>query len=137
MGPAARRGSVRHQVHIARPVGDIWALVGDAARVHEWFPGITACTVEGDLRTITVGSGLELPEQLVTIDDWQHRFQYRITAPFFREHLSTLDVLDLGDRSSLVVYSVDADPATMALVIGGAAGGALQHLRELLQGGAR
>ena len=48
----------------------------------------------------------------------------------FREHLSTLDVIDLGDGTSLVVYSADADPSTMALVIAGAAGNALEHLRD-------
>ena len=68
------------------------------------------------------------------IDRLQRRFQYRITAPIFREHTSTIDVHDLGDGTSLVVYSVDAEPSTMALVIGGAAGNALQHLRSLLEG---
>ena len=57
-----------------------------------------------------------------------------ITGPIFREHLSTLDVLDLGDGTSLVVYAADADPATMALVIAGAAGNALEHLRDLMEG---
>ena len=57
----------------------------------------------------------------------------RITAPMFREHLSTLDVLDLGDGTSVVVYSADANPSTMALVIAGAAGNALEHLRTMME----
>ena len=62
------------------------------------------------------------------------RFQYRITGPLVREHVSTIDVIDLGDGTSLVVYGIDADPNTMALVIGGAAGNALLRLRDLLEG---
>jgi hypothetical protein len=130
----ANRASVRRQVRIARAPDDVWAIVGDPARIAEWFPGIESATVDGDSRTIVTGSGLPMPEQIVTCDPLQRRFQYRITAPMFREHLSTLDVLDLGDGTSLVVYSADADPSTMALVIAGAAGNALEHLRTTMEG---
>ena len=131
----AERASIRREVRIRAGADDLWAWVGEPARLAEWWPGITACVVDGDTRTITMGSGLPMPEKLLTIDRLQRRFQYRITAPIFREHTSTIDVHDLGDGSCLVVYSVDADPSTMALVIGGAAGNALQHLRSLVEGG--
>lgn len=128
------RGSVRRQVRIARPAEEVWALVGDPARIAEWFPGIESARVEGRTRTITASSGLDMPEEIVTVDPIQRRFQYRITAPLFREHLSTLDVFDLGDGTCLVAYGADADPATMALVVAGAAGAALLHLRDLMEG---
>ena len=128
------RGSVRRQVRIGRTPADVWALVGDPARLPEWFPGIVECTVDGMTRVITTGSGIPMPEQLLTVDSVLRRFQYRITASLFREHLSTIDVLDLDDGTSLVVYSVDAEPSTMALVIGGAAGNALENLRRLMEG---
>jgi hypothetical protein len=130
----ARRGSVRRQVRINCPPDEVWAFIGDPARLPEWFPGITDAKVDGTTRVITTGSGLPMPEEIVTNDPLQRRFQYRITAPMFREHLSTLDVLDLGDGTSLAVYSADADPSVMALVIAGAAGNALEHLRDLLEG---
>ena len=128
------RGSVRRQVRIARSPDDVWAVVGDPGRIQEWFPGIVASTVDGTTRIITTGSGIPMPEEILTNDPLQRRFQYRITAPMFREHLSTLDVLDLDDGTSLVVYSADANPSTMALVIAGAAGNALEHLRDLMEG---
>lgn len=130
------RGSVRRQVRIARPPDDVWAIVGDPARIAEWFPGIVRAEVDDDgrHRTIHTGSGIPMPEQILTCDPLQRRFQYRITTGLFREHLSTLDVLDLEDGTSLVVYSADADPATMALVIAGAAGNALEHLRTTMEG---
>ena len=128
------RGSVRRQARIARPPDEVWARIGDPARIQEWFPGIVESTVDGTTRVITTGSGLPMPEEIVTNDALQRRFQYRITAPMFREHLSTIDVLDLGDGSSLAVYSCDAVPSTMALVIAGAAGDALEHLRTILEG---
>ena len=130
----SNRASVRRQVRIARAPDDVWAIVGDPARIAEWFPGIESATVDGDSRTIVTGSGLPMPEQIVTCDPLQRRFQYRITGPMFKEHLSTLDVLDLGDGTSLVVYAADAAPSTMALVIAGAAGNALDHLRSMMEG---
>lgn len=128
------RGTVRRHVRITCPPEAVWAYIGDAARVPEWWPGITAAEVIDGERTITTGSGIPMAEQIVTVDRLQRRFQYRITGGLFQEHLSTIDVIDLDDGSCLVVYSVDADPATMALVIGGAAGNALRYLKSLLEG---
>ena len=134
MTVTTNRGSVRRHVHIRRPAADVWAVIGDPARIAAWFPGIVSATVDGDHRTIVTGAGLPMPEQIVTNDPLQRRFQYRITAPMFNEHLSTLDVLDLDDGTCVVVYGADADPATMALVIAGAAGNALEHLRTRMEG---
>ncbi|MDQ1403254.1 MAG: hypothetical protein QOG03_1570 [Actinomycetota bacterium] len=130
----ANRGSVRRQVRIACPPDEVWARIGDPSRIQEWFPGIESSTVEGTTRVIVTGSGIPIPEEILTHDPLQRRFQYRITAPMVREHLSSLDVLDLGDGTSLVVYSADADPSTMALVIAGAAGNALENLKTLMEG---
>ncbi len=128
----ASRGSIRHDVRIGRSADDIWALVGDPARLDEWFPGIESCTVDGDQRVIVTRSGLPMPEQLLTVDNTLRRFQYRITSPLFTEHLGTVDVHDLEDGTALVVYSTDAAPAALALVIGGAARAALANLAALM-----
>jgi uncharacterized protein YndB with AHSA1/START domain len=127
----ASRGSVRHAVRLACSPDVIWELLGDPVRIPEWFPGIESCTVEGDVRVVVTRSGLPMPEHLLTVDPVLRRIQYRITAPMFKEHLGTLDVHDLHDGSSLVVFSTDADPAPLALVIGGAGRAALQGLPAL------
>jgi len=125
-------GSVRHEVRIARGPDEVWALAGDPARLHEWFPGIVACTVDGTTRTITTATGIRMPEEILVIDAVARRFVYRITGPLVRHHRGTIDVIDLGDGGSLAVYSTEADPRTMALMIGGAAGSALDELRRRL-----
>lgn len=130
----AARGSVRSEVRVRAAADDIWAVVGDPARLTEWFPGFTSCTVDGDTRTVVMGSGITMPERILTVDRLLRRFQYRITSPAFTEHLSTIDVHDLGDGTCLVVYSVDAEPSVMALVIGGAAAGALENLKAIVEG---
>lgn len=130
------RGSARRERVIAVPADQAWAVISRPELLHLWFPGIVACSVEGDTRTITLGSGMSLPETLLTNDPLQRRFQYRIAGGFFAEHLGTIDVLALDDARCLVVYSSDADPATMAIVLGGATGGALEELARQLEAGA-
>jgi hypothetical protein len=126
-------GSIRHEIRIARRADDVWALVGEPTRLAEWFPGIVASIVDGSSRLITTGAGIPMPEEILVNDPVQRRFQYQITAPMFRFHRGTIDVIDLGDETSLVVYSTDADPRAMALTIGGGTAGALDELRRLLE----
>lgn len=128
-------GSVRYHVHVARSAADVWELVGDPSRLPEWFPGITACEVDGASRTITLASGMQLPEEILVNDPTQRRFQYRITAPLFTFHRGTLDVLDVGDGTCVVAYATDADPRTMALTIGGGTAGALDELKRQMEHG--
>ena len=125
--------TVRRHVRINRPASDLWAILGDAAALPRWFPGIADAKVDGSVRIVTTGAGLPMPEEIVTCDPLLRRFQYRITAPMFRHHLSTIDVIDLEDGTSLAIYGVDAEPAVLALTIGGAAGAALEHLKSMLE----
>jgi hypothetical protein len=130
------RGSVRREVVIAAGADDAWRLVGRPELLHTWFPGIVDCRVEGDRRTVTLATGLTFDETILTNDPLQRRFQYRISGGLFAEHLASLDVVALGEHRCLVTYATDADPATMAIVLGGAMGGALDELRRQLEGAA-
>lgn len=133
-------GTVRRHTFIDAPARDVWALVGDPARLDEWFP-ITGCEVTRDdqnsdlaptRRWITLASGLRFEERIVTLDHDLRRFQYSIiNNPIVKSHLGTVDVIEDGDDRCLVVYSTDLDPEVMALVIAGAAGEGLQTLKDM------
>ncbi len=125
--------SVRREVRIARSADEVWAVVGDPTSISRWFPGIVDATVDGTSRVITTASGIPMPEQIVTNDALQRRFQYRITAPIIRNHLGTIDVFALDECSCLVAYATDCEPDAMALIIGGATGNALVELRRQLE----
>lgn len=126
-------GSIRHAIRIARPAADVWALAGDPTKLHTWFPGIVECAVEGNQRTIVTATGIPMPEEILVCDDGQRRFQYRITTPIFKHHRGTIDVIDLGDETCMVVYSTEADPRTMAMVIGGGAAAACRELKRQME----
>ena len=126
-------GTIRHEICIARSADDVWALAGDASKLHHWFPGVVDCTVEGSSRVIITGSGIPMPEEILVCDNTQRRFQYRLTTPIFKHHRGTIDVIALTDDSCIVVYSTEADPRAMALVIGGGTAGALRELKRLME----
>jgi len=129
------RGSVRSQRIIGVSAERAWQVVGRPELLHLWFPGIVDCTVDGTVRTVTLGSGASLAEELLTNDALQRRFQYRIDGGLFTEHLASIDVMALDGDRCLVTYASDADPAPMAVVLGGATNGALVELARQLEAG--
>lgn len=129
------RASVRRERVIHAPADEVWAVVGRPELLHLWFPGIVECVVEGDTRTITTGVGLRLVEDILTNDPLQRRFQYRIAGGVFKEHLASIDVIELTEHSCLVAYASDADPAPMAIILGGATAGALDELARQIESG--
>jgi hypothetical protein len=126
-------GSVRHQIRINRSADDVWKLAGDPARLHEWFPGLVSSDVEGTSRTIVAASGVAMPEEILVNDHVTRRFQYRLTPPIFKFHRGTIDALDVGDGTCIVVYSTEADPRAMAVTIAGATAAALDELKRQME----
>lgn len=102
--------TIRHHVHVDANPDDVWKLISDSTTMPNWFPGVKAVSVDGNQRTVDLGS-LELIEDIVTSDDDLRRFQYRIVGgPMVPEyHLGTIDVLPDGD-GSLVVYGTEVLP---------------------------
>ncbi|HEX7135951.1 MAG TPA: SRPBCC family protein [Iamia sp.] len=130
------RATVRRHAVIDAPAEAAWSVVTRADVLQHWFPGLRDVVMKTPtVRTITTGVGLSLDEEIVTNDPLQRRFQYRITGGFFKEHLASVDVIAMGDDRCLVTYSSDADPATMAIVLGGVMEAALTSLKEQLEAG--
>jgi Polyketide cyclase / dehydrase and lipid transport len=127
------RGSERRQRVIQVSADRAWQVLARPELLHLWFPGIVDCEVDGRTRTITTGMGLTLVEDLLTNDSIQRRFQYRISGGVFKEHLASIDVIELTSASCLVTYASDADPAPMAIVLGGAMTSALAELARQLE----
>ena len=125
--------SLRHERRIAASADTVWDVVRRPESIPNWFPGIVSCTVEGNIRTIVTASGLEMPEEILTIDPLIRRFAYRITAPLYRFHLGVIDVIELGSVDSLCVYSTTAEPDLLALIIAGGTIGALDAIQRLAE----
>lgn len=125
--------TIRHHAHINRTPDDVWKVVSDAGAISTWFPGIDSSSADEGLRRCSMG-GMELVEEIVTVDNDLRRFQYRITgdAMPLEFHLGTVDVLADGD-GSLVVYSTDVKPDEAKAMIDPAIAGGVEGLRAHLE----
>ena len=122
--------SLRYERRISAPADDVWDIIRRPESIPDWFPGIVSCTVEGSIRTIKTASGIEMPEEIMTIDPLLRRFAYRMTAPVYKFHLGVIDVIELAPGDSLCVYSTTAEPDTLALIIAGGTIGALDEIQR-------
>jgi len=123
--------TVRYERRIAASADVVWDVFRRPESIQEWFPGVVSSSLEGTTRVITLRTGIEMPEEILTVDPLLRRFQYRITSPLYRFHLGTIDVIELGEHESLCVYSTTAEPHVMALVIGGGTFYALGEIERL------
>jgi hypothetical protein len=129
--------SLRHEIRVSTPADVVWGVITRPESIPDWFPGITSCTVEGNIRVITTASGLEMPEEILTNDPLLRRFAYRITAPMYKFHLGVIDVIAIGENDSLCVYSTTAEPDVLALIIAGGTRDALLQIKRLSENGVR
>lgn len=129
--------TIRHHVTVDRSPDDVWKVVSDAGAISTWFPGMESSSLSSDgaTRTVVMGGGMELQEDVVTNDDGLRRFQYRITggAMPVDYHLGTIDVLPVGDVS-LVVYSAEIVPDEIAPLLSPALEGGLAGLKAHVEG---
>jgi hypothetical protein len=144
---------MRREIWIDRGADDVWAVVGDPLAVTTWFPHTTAVEMDGDVRTITLASGIPL---IARVAAWPHlrRFQYRLLGALpVEEHLTSIDVIPVpepggdgfgdgfgdgphggdGRDRCLVVYSTDVVPHALAPIVDGAVGDALASLKQLME----
>jgi len=127
-------GTVRRHTFVDCNADKVWSFVGAPERLHEWFP-ITECRVEGNKRWITLAAGIVFEEDIITLDQYLRRFQYKIVNnSLIKFHLGTVDVIPDGDNRCLVMYSTDMDPEVLALPIAGAASLGLEKIKQMFDG---
>lgn len=132
--------TIRRVRRFQRPAADIWAVVGKIDILHTWWPGIidTAMSTDDEgrqVRTVTMSNGIPAPETILEVDHIQRHLTYTLNLPIISFHRCTIDVIELAPEECIVVYSTDCVPKPMALILGGASGGALDELeRQFTEG---
>jgi hypothetical protein len=127
--------SLRHERRINANVERVWDVVRRPESIPDWFPGIVSCSVQGNIRVITTATGLEMPEEILTVDNLLHRFAYRITSDLYQFHLGVIDVIGIAEGDSLCIYSTTAEPDALALIIAGGTAGALDEIKRQCEAG--
>ncbi|VFA96929.1 SRPBCC family protein [Nocardia cyriacigeorgica] len=126
--------TLRSHLVINRHPDAVWGLVRDVPGISRWFPAIVESTGDERRRTVTLQDGSRLEEAVVTLDDRLRRLQYRVVGGDLpvTDHLGTVDVFDIGDERTLVVYSTEIEPAELAEAFGPACADGLAGLRQAL-----
>ncbi len=113
-----------------RPAGDAWALVGDPGAPRRVVPRHR----RGHRRRRQPGHHHALRPPDARRDRHLRPDPAPVPVPAHRARRRRAPQLDRrlrpGPGTCLVSYACDADPATMALIIGGATGSALEHLQR-------
>jgi carbon monoxide dehydrogenase subunit G len=115
-------------IRIDRPADAVWPLVGDFGGL-TWMPGVDACTVDGDVRTVSM-NGMDVQEKLVALDEEGRSITYSIIGgPVpLDEHESTITVTPDGDGCR-VEWSVSSSPDGTAGFLRDIYAGALEALK--------
>ncbi len=88
-----------------------WARVGGWGTIHEWHPAIDKTVAEGEdvgaIRTLTLGDGATLKEELESYDSAARSYSYRfVEHPFpVDDYHGKISVSDNGDGTSTVTWS--------------------------------
>ncbi len=100
---------------------DVWAALEDFGALHtRLVPGfVTACSLDGDTRTVTFWNGSVAKELLVTSDAKLRRLVYAVISERIKQHSASAQVFDNGQGGSRFVWTVDVLPNELAPYMSG------------------
>lgn len=109
--------TIRHEIHIAVPVADVWDAARDVSALHtRLVPGfVTATEMLPDAavptRRVTFASGAVLDEKIIAVDDDLGRLVWSIQG--VEHHNGALDIV-AADDGTRVTWTADVLPAELA-----------------------
>jgi len=121
------------------PADVVWARVRDFGDL-SWIPRNEGCSLDGDIRTITVkGLDFQAYQQLLELDDTKRVQRYRTAEPpegATRGPIPQLEaalvVTPTGASSCVVTWDVDTEERAVDYIRGEYQSG-LDHLKTLLE----
>jgi len=94
------------------PAQDVWRRLSDLANTQALFPGVlTACTLDGDVRTVTFADGTVVRERIVTVDHDAMRLAYGVLDRF-EHHASSMRIVPVNSGQCRFVWISDVLPDT-------------------------
>lgn len=111
--------TIRKVLELDAPIATVWAALADFQNVHTRVaPGfVTASEPDGDARVVTFANGTSAREQLVTMDEKQHRVVYAIKEGRATHHNASVDLIAEGSQKTLFVWTTDVLPDEFAAYI--------------------
>ena len=126
-------------VDVAVPPDTAWELAGDPARVGDWFPPVTECVVEGDVRRATMRHGAVLVERLIDRDEAGRSYSYTVEEgiPGLTSHRATIRVEEAPGGSRVLwrqTATSDTEGYDIEERLAGVMTKGLESMRDMLEG---
>jgi len=88
--------SVRHECHINNRIDAVWDALRDVGALHTRLaPGFVVDTkLNGNVRSITFGNGVQLDETIVTIDEAAKRIVYSAASAQLTHHMASAQLIE-------------------------------------------
>lgn len=126
-------------VDVAVPPSAAWEMAGDPVRISDWFAPAKEVTLDGDLRTVVMGNGAQLVEELVDRDDDARTYSYVVRSgiPGLISHKATIRVEEAPGGSRVLwrqTATSEVEGYDIEARLSGAMTAALEELRGRLEG---
>jgi carbon monoxide dehydrogenase subunit G len=114
--PEADMASIRKEVRIDASVDQVWDALRDVGALHKRLvPGfVTDTRMEGSTRVVTFGNGMVAREDIVSVDDAQHRVAWAIVGAQFHHYNAAARVEADANGGSRFVWMADLLPDELA-----------------------
>ncbi|KAA6460313.1 SRPBCC family protein [Acidobacteria bacterium AB60] len=111
--------SIRKEFVVQTPVDKVWDALRDVGALHtRLVPGFVIDTrLEPGARVVTFANGLVVREQIVTVDDQQHRVVWSATGERLAHHNAVAQAIEEPDGSTRVVWTADLLPDSAARAV--------------------
>lgn len=124
--------TVAKHLALAVPARTLWDVVGNVTRI-DWVPVITACELEGDVRTMQMAGVGTVQERILHRDDAAMTLEYGlINNPNVSLHKARLKVVPAGAGCELF-WSTQIEPDALEPLIDSGMQSALVALCALLR----
>ena len=103
--------TIRKEILITAPLDRVWAALRDVGALHtRLVPGFVKDTrMEGKTRVVTFGNGMVAREDIVSVDEEQHRVCWAIVGQSFHHYNGAAQVFD-DINGSRFVWTTDLLP---------------------------
>jgi carbon monoxide dehydrogenase subunit G len=111
--------SIRKEISTKASLEDVWAALADVGALHtRLVPGFVVDTrLEPGARIVTFGNGMVVREQIVTIDDEEHRVVWSATGGPLAHHNGSAQAVADGRGGTKVIWIADLLPDEAAAAI--------------------
>ncbi len=105
-------GTIRSELKTAAKASDVWSAIRDIGALHtRLVPGFVVDTkLEPGARVVTFVNGVMLREPIVSLDDEARRLVWTHEGGRARHYNGALEVSELPDGSTSVVWTADFLP---------------------------